>query len=249
MKAVRLGIVLLALLASAVPAAVSAQSGGTGDADAASRARALFAEGVELAGQAQYAEAAVRFRQALALRDAPTIRYNLASTLFEEHQYTEAHEIAAALLAQPDLPEAVRTPTAALELQIGAASALVTFDLPDGVTGDLQVDDVPVADPSVATALAPGRHTARVLSGGVRVGEATFEVGSGVRREIELAPAGPEAAPSGPEGPITEQWWFWTAIAGGVVLVGVAIGVGVGVADHDAHQPIAGNFTPGIISW
>lgn len=245
MKAVRLGIVLLALLTWALSSGSSAQGS---DADAA-RARELFAEGVALAGQSQYADAAVRFRQALALRDAPTIRYNLASTLFEEREFTEAHEIAFALLAQPDLPEAVRAPTAALELQIGAASTLVTFALPGGVTGDVQVDDSPVADPTRATAVAPGRHTVRALSGGVTVASATFELGSGVRREIELQPSGPEAPLPGPEGPIEEQWWFWTAIGGGVVVLAIIIGVAASVADHDGHQPISGNFTPGIISW
>jgi hypothetical protein len=245
MKAVRLRIVLLALLACALPCTASAQ-----DEDAATQARALFTEGVELAGQHQYADAAVRFRQALALRDAPTIRYNLASTLFEEHQFTEAHEIAQGLLAMPDLPESVRTATAALELQIGAAAGFVTFDLPEGVVGDVQVDDTPVADPSRSTAVAPGRHTVRAVTNGATVAEATFEVGSGVRREIELHPSsGEQHEPAGPEGPLTEQWWFWTAIAGGVVVLGVIIGVAAGVADHDAHQPISGNFSPGVISW
>ena len=242
MKAV-LPLVLLALLALTFPA-------GAQDADPAGRARALFAEGVELAGQSHYAEAASRFREALTLRDAPTIRYNLASTLYEEHQYTEAHELAAGLLAQPDLPESVRTPTAALELQIGAAAGFATFVLPEGVSGDVQVDDIPVADPSRTTALAPGRHEVRAVADGVTVAHATFEIGAGVRHEVPLEAGGAaQAQSSGPEGPVTDQWWFWTAIGGAVVVLTVVIGVAAGVADHDAHQPIAGNFSPGIISW
>ncbi len=253
MKAVRLGLVLLTVLACIAPAAVSAQAGDASapmdDAARSARARELFTEGVSLAGESHYADAAVRFRQALALRDAPTIRYNLASTLFEERQFTEAHEIARALLAQTDLPDSVRGPTEALEQQIRAQGAFVTFDLPEGVTGEVQLDDAPVADPTVGSAVTPGRHTARAISDGVTVAIATFEIGSGLSREIELQPGGAEPGPSGPEGPLTEQWWFWTAIGGGVVLLAVAIGVGAGVADHDAHAPIAGNFAPGIISW
>jgi hypothetical protein len=87
------------------------------------------------------------------------------------------------------------------------------------------------------------------MSDGVTVAHATFEIGSGLRREIELETGSGDAVSRGPEGPITEQWWFWTAIGGGAVVLGVVIGVAVGVADHDAHSPVAGNFTPGIISW
>jgi len=247
MKAVRLGLFLLALLASTAPSGAFAQ----GEDDAA-RARQLFSEGVDLAGRSQYAEATVRFRQALALRDAPAIRYNLASTLFEQHQLTEAHEIALGLLALVDLPDSVRAPTTALELQIGAAAGFVTFDLPEGIRGDVQVDDVPVSDPTRAVAVAPGRHEVRAVADGATVAEAMFEIGSGVRREISLTRASGEhhaEVASGPEGPVTDQWWFWTAIGGGVVVLAVIIGVVAGVADHDAHSPIAGNFTPGILSW
>src|SRR5262249_30346226 len=44
-----------------------------------------------------------------------------------------------------------------------------------------------------------------------------------VDEESPLEQAPPPAEPS-----IAEQWWFW-AIIGGVVVVGVAVGVGVGV--------------------
>lgn len=248
MKGAKLGLGLWMLLASAVPALASAQAPADDEARAA-QARALFSEGVALAGESHYAEAAERFRAALALRDAPTIRYNLASTLYEEHQFTEAHDIASALLAQPDLPESVRTPTTALEQQIGSQAGFVTFDLPEGVVGDIQVDDVPVADPTRSTAVAAGRHQVRAVADGVTVAQASFEIGAGVRREIELEPGAPAPPPAGPEGPLTDQWWFWASIGGGVVVLAVVIGVAAGVADHDGHQPIAGNFSPGIISW
>jgi len=32
-------------------------------------------------------------------------------------------------------------------------------------------------------------------------------------------------------------------------VLGVIIGIAIGVADHNAHAPIAGNFSPGILSW
>jgi len=243
MSAVRLGIVLSVLSWAWCPLGAAAQ-----DEDPAARARQLFSEGVELAGQHQYADAATHFRQALALRDAPAIRYNLASTLFEEHQVTEANEIVNGLLAITDLPDSVRTPTLALQQQIRASSGFVTFTLPSGVTGEVQLDDTPVADPRVASAVTPGSHHVVAIADGATVAEARFELGSGVNREIALEPA--SAQPSGgAEGPLTDQWWFWAAIGGGVVVLGVIIGVAAGVADHDAHAPISGNCSPGIISW
>ncbi len=247
MKRAKAFVLFVLFGALVVPTVVVAQAPAT-DEERAQRARELFTEGVSLAGEHHYAEAAQRFREALTLRDAPTIRYNLASTLFEEHEITEAHEIASALLAMPDLPEAVRTPTQALELQINAAGGFVRAELPDGLdAADLTVDDHPVADPHAEIAVMPGRHTLRAVVDGTAVAEGVVEVGSGMHRSVPLTPV--EAHEQGPEGPITDQWWFWAAIGGGVVLLGVIIGVAAGVADHDAHAPISGNFNPGILSW
>jgi hypothetical protein len=243
MKPSTLALVVLSSLA-ALPAA--AQSS---DADAA-RARELFSQGVSVAGEHRYADAAALFRQALALRDAPTIRYNLASTLFEEQQYTEAHELATALLALTDLPDSVRTPTEALEQQIANAAALVTFVLPDGVTGEVQVDDVPVANPSVTTALAPGHHVARAIANGSTVAEWDFDVIAAEHRAVTLVGAGAaEPAATAGSHPITDEWWFWAIVGGGAaVVIGVSIGIGIAV-DQGNHAPVTGNFTPGIISW
>jgi hypothetical protein len=251
MKGAKLGLAVWLAATLALPVLAHAQdttAAPTTDEERSAQARALFSEGVSLAGEQHYSEAAERFRAALALRDAPAIRYNLASTLYEEHQLAEAHEIARALLAMPDLPDSVRTPTVALEQQIRAQAGFVTFTLPDGVTGDVQVDDVPVADPSVDTAVAIGRHEVRASRDGTTVASATFEIGSGVTRVVHLDPVSASSGGGG-SGELVDQWWFWAAVGGGAVVLGVIIGVAAGVADHDAHQPIAGNFTPGIISW
>lgn len=250
MKRAKAFVLFVLFAAFVLPAAAAAQETGapTTDEERAQRARELFTEGVSLAGEHHYAEAAERFRQALTLRDAPTIRYNLASTLFEEREITEAHEIATALLAMSDLPDAVRAPTQALELQINAAGGFVRAELPDGLeAADLTVDDHPIADPHEEFAVMPGRHTVRAVVDGTPVAQGVVEVGSGVHRTVQLEHV--EVHEPGPEGPITDQWWFWTAIGGGVVLLGVIIGVAAGVADQNAHAPISGNFSPGVISW
>ena len=250
MKAATLGVLVLSV-ALALPSAARAQAAATTD-EGAAHARELFAQGVALAGEHHYADAATRFRQALALRDAPTIRYNLASTLFEEQQYTEAHELATALLAQADLPDSVRAPTEALEAQIANAAALVTFGVPEGVAAEVLVDDVPIADPTHTTALAPGHHTARAVASGATIAHEAFDVIAAEHRTVELDVEATETAEPAPAASVavTDEAWFWPVVIGGSLLVVLAVGIGVGVAvDQGGHTPITGNFTPGILSW
>ena len=235
--------VFLALAANVARAQDSAPSDAAAPDEGTLRARALFTEGVGLAQEGHFTDAVARFREALALRDAPTIRYNLASVLFEEGEYAEAHDLAATLLASTETPSAVRTPTSALEAQIEAASALVIFQLPFGADGDVRVDDDPVADPSRAVALAPGHHVARLEREGTVIAEAQIDAVAGERRTIALEHL------AGRPRELTDEWWFWSAIAGGVIVVGVIVGVSAGVASADAQAPVRGNFTPGVITW
>jgi tetratricopeptide (TPR) repeat protein len=63
-------------------------------------------------------------------------------------------------------------------------------------------------------------------------------------RSIELTKA-PSAAP--PPKRVYQRWWFWTAVIGGAVLAGGAIGLGVGLS-HQPQTPTAvttnGTFHP-----
>lgn len=213
--------------------------------DDTERARTLFTDGVALAQEQQYEAAEAHFREALTLRDAPTIRYNLASVLFEQGEYAEANDLARTLLASTETPDAVRTPTASLSAQIQEASGLVLFQIPAALAdGTLLVDDVAVSDASRAVALAPGHHTARVDRGGIDVGTAEVDAVAGERTTVDVT------ATLGGAGarPITDEWWFWTAIAGGVVLVAVVIGASAG-ASSSTEAPIQGNFAPAVITW
>jgi hypothetical protein len=226
-------------LQPAVPA--SAQD----DAEATARARTLFTDGVALAQDHQYESAEAHFREALTLRDAPAIRYNLASVLFEEGELTEANEIVRTILASDETPDTVRTPTAVLAAQIQEASGLVLFQIPAGIVdGTLSVDGAPVEDPSRAVALPPGHHTARVERDGAEVGAADVDAVAGERTTVEIH------ATLGDAGrPITDEWWFWASIAGGVVVVAVIIGASAGAASSQTEAPIQGNFAPGVITW
>jgi tetratricopeptide (TPR) repeat protein len=238
----KLALATLVVLATHLAGTARAQE----DAASVERARTLFTDGVALAQEQRFEEAEAHFREALTLRDAPTIRYNLASVLFEQGEFAEANELARVLLASADTPDPVRTPTAALSAQIQEASGLVLFQLPSSLAGGtLSVDDVAVADASRAVALAPGHHVARVERDGTEVGTAEVDAVAGERTTVDVTPSlgGVGARP------LTEEWWFWTSIAGGVVLVAVIIGVSAGVASSQTEAPVQGNFTPAVITW
>jgi hypothetical protein len=231
-------VVIFALRATAVAHAQD-------DGASTERARTLFTDGVALAQEHQYEEAEAHFREALTLRDAPTIRYNLASVLFEQGEYAEANELARTLLASSDTPDAVRTPTASLAAQITEASGLVLFQLPSTIAdGTLIVDGHTVDDASRAVALAPGHHTASVQRDGVEVGVAEADAVAGERTTVDVT----QTLAGAPAVPLTDEWWFWTAIAGGVVVVAVVIGVSV-AASQQTEGPIEGNFNPAVITW
>src|SRR5687767_2246374 len=79
-------------------------------ADAAERhtdlARTLFAEGVAFVSEGHFEQAEARFREALALHDAPSIRANLASALYEQGEYREALSLAEGVASDTSAPEA-----------------------------------------------------------------------------------------------------------------------------------------------
>ena len=82
------------------------------------RARALFAEGVELASQESYAQAVERFRMAYALRPAPAIAYNLALSLGETGQVVEAWSLVQGVLTDDEAPRPVRRQARALQEEL-----------------------------------------------------------------------------------------------------------------------------------
>ena len=66
-------------------------------------ARATFMEGVELSGDAQWAEAAQRFREVLAVRSTAQVQYNLGLALSHTDALVEAAELLRAALDSDEL--------------------------------------------------------------------------------------------------------------------------------------------------
>jgi tetratricopeptide (TPR) repeat protein len=252
-----------AIIALALPRAVAGAQDVL-EQDAAERrvdlARTLFNDGVALVEERRYAEAEALFRQALEHRDAPAIRYNLASVLFEQGEYPEARALAAAVLEDETTPASVREHTAALVSQLDARAGYARIELSGGEAA-VAIDGHVLSDTSREVPLAPGPHVATATRGEGEVARAELEIASGEHRVIALdvAPAEAETeaeTESGPE-PLTpparepelvEQWWFWTVVGGGAAIVALIIGIVVATS-VGVEDAIQGDFDPAVLRW
>ncbi|AKF08582.1 tetratricopeptide repeat protein [Sandaracinus amylolyticus] len=237
-----------------------AQQSSVLEADARERrtdlARTLFAEGVQLVAEQRWEQAESRFRQALANRDAPAIRYNLASVLFEQGEYPEASVLVESVLADSTTPADIGEHARDLRAHIAERAGYVRLDVRDLDGADIAIDQYTLRDPTREVPLAPGAHAATASYGLRREARAEIQIATGEHRVVTLermqhAPEEAVSTPSTGGERVEEQWWFWTAIGGGVVAVAVVIGVVVAVSSDEGQveDPIPGNFEPGVLRW
>lgn len=204
-----------ATLLAAVCTTVSAQAPEAGGADGTSvasdeateRARSLFAEGVSLTDARRWPLAATRFREALALKDAQPIRYNLASTLIELGEFQEADELLHEVLADDTSSEALRRSATQARGDVRARAAELRFTEPQVTRVNGQF--LPRDFVDKALFVAPGEHIIEYVRGGrvreqrvvqleaasittVRWGQAVWEA----RRNLHEAPEETSAAES-----------------------------------------------------
>lgn len=252
----RCSVILLGVLAL-VPARGAAQDAIAQD-QAERRtdlARTLFATGVEHVQAGRWAEAEAAFREALANHDAPSIRYNLASVLVEQGELPEARAHLDAVLRDTTIPEDIRGHATELRTQLDARAGYARFEVIGATDAAVAVDGYVLGDPSAEVPVAAGAHVATASRDGTELARELVEVATGEHRVVTLAVPTPEAASepapmAAAEPSLTEQWWFWAAIGGGVVVVGVAIGVGIAVASGGGVQaPVSGDFEPGVLRW
>lgn len=227
------------------------------DADAnVARARALFAEGVGFVQAERFGEAEASFRGALALRDAPTIRYNLAFVLFKRGAYPEAMASTDAVLRDPTSTPALKAQAESVRRQIAERAGYAQLELRGTTDAVVAVDGYGVTDLAAEVALAPGAHIATASQAGRELARASVEVATGqhARLLLEVAPlvlavaAVPDAPSESADAPLLKQWWFWTAVGGGVVILAVIVGAVIS-ASSGVENPIEGNFQPGVLRW
>lgn len=256
---------LLFALAFAIPSLDGSPALAQADASAphATEARALFQQGVALADQNRWAEAADRFEKALALRDSPVIAYNLGSALRELRRWVEActyfHRAAQAPNASPALRRSATEALGTLSPRLGR----LTVRVPGHRAGDrVLLDDQPLAAEQLGATMSidPGSHALSVERDARTIHSESVIVFEGAARELSLIlPPDPrEAALAAPA--LTERhaaatrptpraeesgapWWVWagagTLVAGAITVAAVLI------ASDDGDSKLApGTFDP-----
>jgi hypothetical protein len=245
----------LLALAPALPAAAQEAQAAAASPDVAAtdRARSLFAEGVQLVAEQQFAEAETRFREALALRAAPAIQYNLASVLFEQGEYPEAQALNEAAIADESAPANVRDAAVQLRGQIAERAGFARFDLEGGALGGtLAIDGYAVPDAGLEVPLAPAAaHVVVVSQGETEIARREVQVEQGAHRVVAISAPMPEGGRGASPGrPIDQEEWFLPVVIGGGVAVVLIVGIAVGVAVGSGTEgPVQGNFMPGVIQW
>jgi hypothetical protein len=219
------------------------------------QARTIFREGIELVSAQQFEEAAVRFEAALALHDAPAIRYNLASALFETARPLEAADHVRRVLADTATPIEIRIPAqdlaARIEAVIGRVHITVVNPRPQMV---VTMDGEPIADDAIGTDMPvmPGAHTFAATLGAETLAESRVELRAGQTQPVELRVPTPREQASGrfeqrERNPIVRDWRLWTGIGAGVVLV-VLVTV-LAVTLGGGTTVVRGNYEPGVLEW
>jgi len=131
------------------------------DVNRSASARALFEQGVSHTDKAEWAEAADAFRRALALRDSPVIRYNLASALRELGRLVEASELLHALVAGSGVDAALRDNAQALLAELKPRIGRLTLHAPADLSITLLTLDAQPLEPAqlgLPLQVDPGTH-------------------------------------------------------------------------------------------
>ena len=210
------------------------------DADLA-RARSLFLQGVEHSDAGRWSVAAARFEEALAIRAAPAIEYNLASALIELGEYQRADRLLRQVLEHPESSEELRLSATNARGDVRARAA----ELRIRGFGDaaIRVDGV-IVPPEEAVRpyfLTPGSHRVELVRGEAVVSH----------REVEVTPASVTEVPFGPRsgasvptpGEAIESRSLDPTVAFlvvGSVLTVVAIAAVIAFATSDGAQPFEG---------
>jgi hypothetical protein len=236
------------------------------DASRAASARALFSEGVGFADQTQWADAADRFRRALALRDSPVIAYNLASALVQLGKLVEASELLRHIGAYQDADAELRKSAETTLAEISPRIGRITVHAEGLRPGDrVGIDDRQLleAQLDVAVPIDPGVHLLAAQRGEEILDSRTIEVSQGGSAAVtlqlvrapqpnEVARAAQTSAPvvgadSESKRPLTDQWWFWAGMGTAAVAV-VVVAVLVASSGGSSQQsPPAGNFNPPVV--
>lgn len=238
----------------------TAPAGPQSDTD---RARAEFALGIACIEQHETRCAIDHFRTALELHDAPAIRYNLASALFELEQYPEAARHVATVLADEEAPEDIRAHTETLHTQLQERGGTLAITVAGSAEGaEVQVDDDTIPPSQRASVIvAPGTRVVTLVRDDQELARQEVEVTAGRPSTVELvAPPTPEEVAAqadletqdvpASEPAFYEEWPFWVIVGSSAALITlIVIAAVVATESAPIEEPVSGNYDPGILRW
>ena len=253
---------LLICLPSARAQDLGEEQGLISEEQATERARTLFAEAIELADADDWARAVHRFRSALEYHDAPTIRFNLASSLSHLDRLLEALEeldrVTADSTADAALQAAAEQLRSQIEPRVGWVFVAVDGNVPDArVTMDGQAWD----HAGELARVDPGIRNVRLLRGTEELAHAEIDVPDGGEARVTLRPAiSPAAVAANAERDGDAQapaiatasdedlgLIIGLSVGGAVLLIGVAVLVGALMTSQSEPMYSMGDFNPPLI--
>ncbi len=271
-------LVLAAWAGSSAEARAQSEPAPTPSAEQVSRARAAFAQGIELADLRRWREAADKFRQVIGVRDTAAVRYNLGVALVELQEYAEAEDILQGITFDDPGPQTQETKkqVEALLRKIEARSGTLKVELA-GVTHGAYVtlDGRELSEERLGTNIhvRPGSHVIVAERGGKEVARAEVTVTERGAQSVRVVvpPVGaapnvsvepkPKETRSGvahtrppPEKddsvPLRRNWKFWTVL-GAVLVAGAAAGVTYVLLRDDETSAAAaqGDFNPPVLEF
>jgi tetratricopeptide (TPR) repeat protein len=188
-------------------------------------AKEHFRKGTAFFDMGNYAAAAQEYSLAFEAKDDPALLFNIA----------QAHRLAGnnveALRAYKGFLRRVPQTSARAEVEARIRDLQELVDRqhaaqqspPTGVMTETK-------PPPAGTAPAPATTTAPAALPAAATPVATTTTASETRRT-----------------PVYKKWWLWTAVAGGVVAVGLGVGLGLGLSG-DHFNPSLGKIGPGALN-
>ncbi len=159
------------------------------DAARSASARAMFEEGLQLADDGKWPDAADRFRRALALRDSQVIRYNLATSLLHQGQLVAASELFLKVLRDPVLDAATREETQATLDTLAARIAKLTIEVEgDRMGTEITMDQQVIEEVQLGVSLPvdPGVHVVRARRAGQELDVQEITLAEGALETVTL---------------------------------------------------------------
>ena len=228
-----------------------------------SAARHAFEAAVGLENAQHFAEAALKLRQAIAVKDTPGLRFHLAHCETEQGHLVEAlleYERASDLLhlgaKAPDVQKLLGPASDALRARVARLTVELPADLSNPTTA-LDGKVYPPSELSLGLPLNPGRHELRVSAAGRRNFERAFSLKESeqttIRADLPLsappvsapttARVAPEAQPASPAGPAQASGESHASSAKVYLLIGESVLTVAGLAVGIGYQLSASSAT------